>query len=144
MPAVKSVKSAYTDLSRRSRNTRRRRRRSSSARRRRTRRGHRGGLNLKLANEQISKLPASERAAVKGISSLSAEFGKLSKAFEPQAFRVFADGLKVVRNLLPHLAPMANAFGNAMGGLLKQLGSVTRSRGFSSSCGSSRRWTGPP
>jgi phage-related protein len=87
-------------------------------------------LNLKLAQEQIAKLPASERAAVTGIQHLSTEFGKMSRAFAPQAFKVFADGLKVVGNLLPHLTQFATPFAGALDGLFKKLDKFTQSKGF--------------
>lgn len=88
-------------------------------------------LNLKLAQESISKMPASEQAAIKGIGGLAAEFGKLSRAFQPQAFSVFAAGLKVINGLLPHLAPFANTFAQGLDKLLAQAGKFTQSKGFS-------------
>jgi phage-related protein len=88
-------------------------------------------LGLKLAQEQIGKLPASEQAAVKGIQGLSAEFGKISRAFAPTAFKVFADGLKVVGNLLPHLTQFAAPFAAALDGLMQKLAKFTASKGFS-------------
>ena len=87
-------------------------------------------LNLKLAQEAISKLPASEQKAVSGIQNLTAEFGKMSKAFAPAAFKVFGDGLKVVGNLLPHLTPFANTFASSLDKLLQQAGKFTQSKGF--------------
>jgi len=91
---------------------------------------HTAGLELDLMNDKIKKLPAAERDALKGVSGLAAEFGKLSKAFAPEAFKVFADGLKVVNSLLPAVTPMADAFANALDGLLRQLNGFVQSSGF--------------
>lgn len=87
-------------------------------------------LNLKLAHEAISKLPRSEQDAIKGISGLSAEFGKVSRAFEPQAFKVFTSGLKLAGDLLPHVTPFASTFAAGVGKLLDQAGKFTQSKGF--------------
>jgi len=88
-------------------------------------------LNLDLAKDAIGKLPASEQAAIKGIQGLSGEFGKMSKAFQPVAFKVFADGLKVVGNLLPHLTQFATPFAASLDKAFQQLGKFTASKGFS-------------
>jgi hypothetical protein len=86
--------------------------------------------NLKVVNQQISALPASEQAAIKGITGLVNEFGKMSAAFAPQAFQVFAAGLRVINNLLPTLTPLATAFAGALTGLLNKLATFTASKGF--------------
>jgi len=88
-------------------------------------------LNLKIAQEQLARLPASEQAAVRGIQGLASEFGKMSRAFEPQAFKVFADGLKVIGNLLPHITPFATTFAQGLDKLLQQAAKFTASKGFS-------------
>ena len=54
----------------------------------------------------------------------------MSRAFAPQAFKVFADGLKVVNNLLPHLTPFANTFAQGLDKLLQQADKFTQSKGF--------------
>lgn len=87
-------------------------------------------LNLKLAQESIGKLPESEQRAIKGISGLSTEFGRMSKAFEPQAFKVFASGLKLADELLPHVTPFASTFATGLDKLLTQAGKFTQSKGF--------------
>jgi hypothetical protein len=85
--------------------------------------------------KQLAKLwptlSPDEQGAVRGIRSLEAEFRKLSTAFQPTAFKVFNDGLRVANNLLPHLAQFATPFANALDGLLKKLGQFTASKGFS-------------
>jgi hypothetical protein len=85
---------------------------------------------LNLAGAAIGKLPADEQKAVDGLYQLRQEFGKLSNAFRPQVFKVFADGLRVVNNLLPHLTQFATPFANALDGLLSRLGQFTKSAGF--------------
>jgi hypothetical protein len=82
--------------------------------------------------KQLAKLKLSpdEAGAVTGIRQLQAEFNKLSTAFQPAAFKVFNDGLKVANQLLPALAPFASAFAGALSGLTQQLGKFTASAGF--------------
>jgi hypothetical protein len=87
-------------------------------------------LNLKLAQESIGKLPKSEQDAIKGISGLSREFGKMSRAFEPQAFKAFASGLKLADELLPHVTPFASTFATGLDKLLTQAGKFAQSKGF--------------
>lgn len=94
---------------------------------------------------QLKKLSLSsdEAGAVAGIKKLEAEFGKLSTAFQPQAFNVFNGALKVANSLLPTLAPMASAFATAIGGLLKQLNGFTQSTGFKQWIGQFTSLIGP-
>jgi hypothetical protein len=67
---------------------------------------------------------------VQGIQGLTREFSAMSKAFQPQAFKVFNDALKVAGNLLPHLTQFATPFANALDGLLRRLNTFTQSNGF--------------
>lgn len=85
---------------------------------------------LQHLKDDYADLSPAELAAVKGIQGLEAEFGKLARAFEPQAFKIFADVLQIANQLLPVVVPFANAFANALGGLLQQLGKFTASRDF--------------
>jgi hypothetical protein len=98
---------------------------------------------LMLAGSAIGKLPDSEQKAVDGLFQLRTEFGKISSAFAPEAFKVFASGLKVVNNLLPALTPFANSFANALDGLLKQAGKFTQSQGFQEWLKQFQKLTGP-
>lgn len=75
-----------------------------------------------LAQEAIKKLSPDEQGAVKGIQELTTEYGKMSKAFEPQAFKVFNDGLKVANTLLPTVTPFANTFATSFDGIVRRLG----------------------
>ena len=85
---------------------------------------------LKLAQQAIGKLPQSEQAAIKGISGLAAEFGKLSKAFQPEAFKVFAAGLGLIQKLLPDIVPFAQTFADVLSKLLGQASKFAGSKGF--------------
>ena len=81
--------------------------------------------NLKLAQKQFDALPKSEQQAADGVQSLVTQFGKLSTAFEPQAFKVFTDALQVANNLLPTVTPFANTFADSIGKALKKVGQIT-------------------
>ena len=85
---------------------------------------------LVIAQRAIKKLPESEQQAISGIQKLTAEYSKMSKAFQPQAFKIFADGLSIVGHLLPTLTPFANTFATSLDGLLKQADKFTQSKGF--------------
>jgi hypothetical protein len=87
-------------------------------------------LQLDLTRDSVAKLPHAEQAAIKGISSITAEFGKMARAFQPQVFKIFADGLQVLNNLMPHLTQFAAPFATALDGLLRKLGQFTQSSGF--------------
>lgn len=85
---------------------------------------------LKHLQQDYAALDPTERQAVKGIQSLSGEFGKMSKAFEPQAFKIFSDVLKIANQLLPDIVPFANTFAAALHGLLGDAGKFAGSQGF--------------
>lgn len=76
---------------------------------------------LTLQKQALEKLPPAERQAVSGISQLTSEFGKLSKAFAPEAFKVFTGVLKVANDLLPTVTPFATTFADSVSGLLGKL-----------------------
>jgi hypothetical protein len=96
-----------------------------------------------IAQEAMKKLSPDEQGAIKGIQGLTREYGKMSKAFEPQAFRVFNNALKVARNLLPALTPFANTFATSLDGLLKRADKFTQSKGFSQFLNQFRKIEGP-
>jgi hypothetical protein len=87
-------------------------------------------LNLDLVKDKLKQMPQAEQGAVGGVQNLATEFGKLSKAFQPQAFKVFDDVLKIANNLLPVITPLASAFAGAIDGLLQKAGKFTESKGF--------------
>lgn len=80
--------------------------------------------------EAWTGLTPAEAGAVHGIQQLSDSYHKLAKSFEPQAFRIFGDGLKIVNHLLPAITPFANTFANVLDGLLKKADKFTQSKGF--------------
>jgi hypothetical protein len=73
---------------------------------------------LKIAWADV---PSYVRPALKSIDDLKTEYMGMVKAFEPDAFKVFDDGLKIASDLLPSLKPLAGAAAGAIGGLLTQL-----------------------
>ena len=80
--------------------------------------------------KQLAKLSPDERGAVEGIRSLKDEFMKMSNAFQPAAFKVFNDALKIANQLLPALKPFADAAAKALDGLLKQASKFAGSKDF--------------
>jgi hypothetical protein len=84
-------------------------------------------IGLKVAQDNLSP---STRTAVGGLHDLSAEYGKLVKAFAPDAMIIFDDGLKIANELLPDVMPFAKAASTALGGLLSQVGKFVQSPGF--------------
>jgi phage-related protein len=87
-------------------------------------------VNLEAQKKLLSEMSPSEQGAVRGIQGLVTEFGKASRAFEPAAFKVFNDGLKIANHLLPAVTPFANTFANSLDGLLKKADKFTQSKGF--------------
>ena len=85
---------------------------------------------LKDTHAQLMKLTPDERGAVEGIKHLEASFSKMSKAFEPDAFKVFNTGLQLANKLLPLAKPFADTFANSLDGLLKQASKFASSKGF--------------
>lgn len=79
---------------------------------------------------QLAKLSPDERGAVEGVKALKSEWQGMSKAFEPSAFKVFNDGLKLAKELLPDVTPFAQTFANALDGLLKKADKFADSKGF--------------
>ena len=78
-------------------------------------------LNLQLVKDQLKQMPQAEQGALGGIQNLVTEFGKMSAAFAPEAFKVFAAGLKLVGDLLPVITPFAKTFADVISGLLGKL-----------------------
>lgn len=76
---------------------------------------------LKKLQQDWANLDPAQRGAVKGLQSLTGEFSKMSKAFEPTAFKVFNQGLGIANQLMPYLGKFANAAAPAIEGLLGNL-----------------------
>lgn len=85
---------------------------------------------LKHLHEDYAKLDPAQRTAVKGLQSLSDTYHAMAKAFEPEAFKVFGAGLKLVNQLLPAVTPFARSFADALTGLLGQASKFAGSKGF--------------
>ena len=86
--------------------------------------------NLRLAQDQLSKMPASEQMAITGLQKLSTSFHSMSKAFEPQVFSVFNSGLRLMSTLLPTIAPFASTFASSMTKWLQNLDNSAHGSGF--------------
>ena len=98
---------------------------------------------LKLAQEQLSKLPASEQMAITGLQKLSTSFHAMSKAFEPQVFSVFNSGLRLMSTLLPTIAPFASTFASSMTKWLTNLNNSAHGSGFQNFIKSLHQIEGP-
>jgi hypothetical protein len=69
----------------------------------------------------IAKLSPAERQLAGPIESLKNEFGKLEKAIRPEVLQAFGTGLKILKDVMPALKPLAEAAGKAFDGLLKDI-----------------------
>lgn len=85
---------------------------------------------LKKLKQDYASLDPAERGALRGIQHLMDAYHKMAKAFEPEAFKVFNDGLKIANKLLPDVTPFAKTFANALDGLLKKADKFAGSKGF--------------
>ncbi len=98
---------------------------------------------LEIARQAFAKLSPEEQGAVRGIQQLNAEYKSMSKAFEPDAFKVFNSGLKLASNLLPHLTPFADTAAKSIDGLLKDADKFSESKGFQDWLGQLQKLEGP-
>jgi hypothetical protein len=69
----------------------------------------------------IAKLSPAERQLAGPIDALKDQFGKLEKAIRPQILQAFGTGLKILKDLMPALKPLAEAAGKAIDGFLKSI-----------------------
>ena len=67
----------------------------------------------------------------------------MSKAFQPAAFKVFNDALKIANTLLPDLKPFADAAAKAIDGLLKGVDKFAGSTAFKDWLKQFEKLTGP-
>lgn len=98
---------------------------------------------LKKLKQDWAGLDPAERGALKGIQSLTGEFHKMSKAFEPTAFKVFNQGLGIANQLMPYLGKFANAAAPAIEGLLKSFSKGLDSSTFKQFMGFMQSLSGP-
>jgi hypothetical protein len=85
--------------------------------------------SLKAQQKLLSEMSPQEQGAITGVQKLVAEFGKLSRAFEPEAFKVFSSGLQLVDKLLPDIVPFAKTFADVVSQLLGQARQVRLEQG---------------
>jgi hypothetical protein len=76
-----------------------------------------------LAKEKIAwaSLSPATRRAIHGIDGLKSSYEGMAKAFEPDAFKLFDQGLRIANELLPNLKPFADTAATAVSGLLGKL-----------------------
>lgn len=87
-------------------------------------------LALAKLKESWMGLDPAERGALENFRALSAEYHKLVIAFEPDAFRVFDNGLKLARELLPHIRPLADDAAKGIDEVLREAEKFADSKGF--------------
>lgn len=85
---------------------------------------------LKKLQQDYKDLDPAERGAVTGIQNLMTTYHRMAKAFEPDAFKIFNDGLRIANTLLPDVLPFATTFSNVLDGLLKRADKFASSKGF--------------
>jgi hypothetical protein len=85
---------------------------------------------LKKLQQDYKDLDPAERGAVRGLQGLMATYHQMAKEFEPDAFKVFNDGLKLAGELLPDVTPFADTFAHSVDGLLQRADKFAGSKGF--------------
>jgi hypothetical protein len=78
-----------------------------------------------------ASLDPAQAGAVRGVQQLVAGFQQMAKAFEPTAFKVFDEGLKIASSLMPQLQMFATAVTPAIEGALSGLGRFVTGVDFS-------------
>ena len=81
-----------------------------------------GGLSANLGS-----LNADQRHAAEGLLSLGDAFHRFSASLAPQIFRAFNTRLRIARELMGSLQPVAQATGNALNALLSRVEDTFRS-----------------
>ena len=92
---------------------------------------------------QLLKLPLMEQDAVGDLQQLTGTWQQMSKAFQPQAFKVFTDFLELADELLPDVTPFATTFAASIDGLLKKADSFAASKGFTDWLAQFQKLEGP-
>jgi phage-related protein len=77
---------------------------------------------VNLVGQAYQKLPGDEQGAIDGIYRLTHAFQAQAKAFEPTAFKVLNEGLRVANELLPYVGQFASAVAPAIEHLVGGLG----------------------
>lgn len=98
---------------------------------------------VNLVGQAYQKLPAQEQGAVDGIYKLTQAFQAQAKAFEPTAFKLFNEGLKIANQLLPYVSQFANAAAPAVEGLLTSFSKGLDSPAFKQFTGFLESLSGP-
>jgi hypothetical protein len=69
---------------------------------------------------ELDKLPPAERATVLGIRDLKSGYEDMAKAFEPDMFRLFNQGVRIAEDLLPTFRPLADDAADGISKLLAE------------------------
>ena len=85
---------------------------------------------LKHLKMDYAALDPQQRGVVKGIQMLKQEFGNMTDALRPDAFRLFNQGVQLAGKLLPATLPFAETFANVLSKLLGQASKFASSKGF--------------
>lgn len=93
--------------------------------------------------QAYASLDPGERSAVGGIQTLASTYDKMSKAFEPDVFKVFTTFLGVANNLLPDITPFADTFATAIGKIGTNLSNFTASGPFKTWLAQFQKLEGP-
>src|SRR5258706_1961499 len=108
-----------------------------------------GITSAQLAADRLAQskawaaIPVALQPAVRAGLALKDTFDKMVAAMQPQVVKIFGDALKVVRDLLPQLMPIARTAGNAIDGLLKGFDRFAKGQGFKSFLASMQQLAGP-
>lgn len=87
------------------------------------------GKSSALAAEKaaLAGLSGPEKQVMSLMSGLSDQFHKLEKAVQPQVVKAFGSALKIIKDLMPAIRPLAEAAGKAIDGFLQKIDSWLRS-----------------
>src|SRR5258708_38803176 len=89
-----------------------------------------GITSAQLAADRLAQskawaaIPVALQPAGRAGLALKDTFDKMVAAMQPQVVKIFGDALKVVRDILPQLMPIARTAGQALDGLLRGFGRV--------------------
>jgi hypothetical protein len=87
------------------------------------------GRQTALRDEKLAveHLTGSEKGLLGMLGDLQKEFGKLERAVRPSVIAAFGEAIKILKDLLPSLIPLAVAAGKAIDGFLKHIDSWLKS-----------------
>lgn len=101
--------------------------------------------NTALAHirQDWASLDPAQREAVKGLQGIVGQFHAMSKALEPQAMRLFGQGLGVVSKNMGLLLPLAQSVVPALGSITRMIGDGFKSKTMAGFLSQMRSLAGP-